>query len=73
MYNILLLRLDQTKKTQAGEPLPILNKYTIATAETEPEAYKKAQYYSALYQKKGLYHVIKKPSHIVTIERSTPQ
>ena len=66
MFKILLCKLDTSKPTKPGAPLPILKKYTIATAATAPEALKKSQYYSALYQKKGLYNVITKPSHIVT-------
>lgn len=66
MYNILLIKIDQTQKTKPGDVLPIEKQYTIATAETETEAHKTAQFYSALYQKKGLYHVLNKPTHIVT-------
>ena len=65
-YNILLLKLDRTKKTEPGQPVPIEKAYTIATATTEAEALNKSRYYSALYQKKGLYHVIRNPSHLVT-------
>ncbi len=66
MFNIVLIKIDQRQQTRPGDPLPIEKQYTIATAETETEAHKTAQFYSALYQKKGLYHVIRKPSHIVT-------
>lgn len=65
-YNILLIKIDRTKKTEPGKALPIEKAYTIATATTETEALNKSQYYSALYQKKGLYNVISNPSHIVT-------
>lgn len=65
MYNILLCKIDQTKRQEKGQPIPFEKVYTIATAGTEAEALKKSQYYSALYQKKGLYHVLRKPSHIV--------
>lgn len=66
MYIIKLCKLDTTKPTKPGEALPIKREYPIATAETEPEALKKSQYYSRLYQQKGLYNVLTKPSHIVT-------
>jgi hypothetical protein len=66
MYNILLCKIDRTKPTTPGGAIPFEKVYTIATAETETDALRKAQYYSALYQQKGLYHVIRKPSHIVT-------
>jgi hypothetical protein len=69
-YNILLCKIDHTKPINPGEPIPFSNVYTIATATTEAEALRKSQYYSALYQKKGLYHVIRKPSHIVTYKEA---
>lgn len=70
MFNILLCKIDQTKKTKPGSPIFFSNVYTIATAATEAEALKISQYYSALYQKKGLYNVIRKPSHIVTYKEA---
>lgn len=66
MFNILLCRIDTNKPTKPGDPIPFKNVCTIATAETEDEALRTAQYYSRLYQSKGLYHVIHKPTHIVT-------
>ena len=56
-YAILLIKLKGSA---------IEKEYTIATAATEPEALKTSQYYSKLYQAKGLYHVLNKPTHIVT-------
>ena len=58
MYKILLCKITATGKRE--------KEYTIATAETAAEAFRTAQYYSRLYQAKGLYNVLTKPSHIVT-------
>lgn len=71
-YNILLCKIDYTKPINPGEPIPFSNVYTIATAATEPEALKKSQYYSALYQKKGLYKITGtgKTSHIVIYKKA---
>ena len=44
----------------------IEKEYSIAHASTEHEADKTAKFYSKLYQAKGLYHVLNKPTHIVT-------
>ncbi len=66
MYKIQLCKIDTTKPTAPGAPIPFEKVYTIATADTAAEALKTAQFYSALYQKKGLYHITRKPSHIVT-------
>lgn len=72
MFNILLIKLDKNKTTRPGDLLPILKEYTIATTETEPEALRKSQYYSALYQKKGLYKITGtgNTSHIVTYRKA---
>lgn len=56
-YAILLIKFNGKK---------IEKQYTIATAATEPEALRTSQYYSKLYQSKGLYNVLTKPTHIVT-------
>ena len=59
LYNIILIKIKNGKW---------FKKYVIATAATEHEADKKAKYYSSLYQLKGLYNVLTKPTHIVTYE-----
>jgi len=69
MYNILLCKIDKKQPTTPGAALMLEKVYTIATAATEAEALKTAQYYSALYQKKGLYSM-RKPSHIVTYKEA---
>ena len=61
MFNILLIKIDNNKFGK---------RYTIATAPTEAEALRKSQYYSKLYQSKGLYHILYKPTHIVTYEKA---
>jgi len=70
MFNILLCKIDKKQPTTPGAVLMFEKVYTIATAATEAEAKKTAQYYSTLYQKKGLYNVIRKPSHIVTYKEA---
>lgn len=70
MFNILLCKIDKKQPTTHNAALMFEKVYTIATAATEAEAMKTAQYYSALYQKKGLYNVMRKPSHIVTYKEA---
>ena len=69
MYNILLCKIDKKQPKTPGAVLLFEKVYTIATAATEAEALKTAQYYSRLYQNKGLYNALK-PSHIVTYKKA---
>lgn len=61
-YNIILCRIDK-----AGNRL---KKYTLTTATTECEAYKKSYYYSHFWQNKGLYNIGNPNNHfIITFEK----
>lgn len=61
MYKVILRKF----KPHSHE---VLKDYTIATNEDYEKALKTGQYYSKLYQKKGLYKLgTGYPSHIVTV------
>ena len=62
MFNILLCKIDKNGNREKV--------YTIATEATEADALKTAQHYSRLYQAKGLYNNMLKPSHIVTYSKA---
>lgn len=57
-YKVILCRIDKAGNHE--------KEYTLTTATTEAEALKKSQYYSRLWQNKGLYNVGNYNNHFIT-------